>query len=239
MKIDLETCIGCGLCVPYCPAGSIDMNEVAVIDADECVECGVCFRSGVCPADCFIEEVHPWPRSVRAVFSNPLSEHKETRVPGRGTEEMKTNDVTGVYKKGLVGMTAEMGRPGVGTRFTDVEKVAQALAKAGVKFAAQNPVTFLMVDQATGRLSPEVLDEKVLSAMIECLVPQEKIPAVIRELKEVAQQIDTVFSLDIITRLQPDGSVPWEKMLHELGVTVSINGKSNIGLGRPLAEVYQ
>lgn len=237
MKIDPKTCIACELCVPYCPMNAISVGEVAVIDQDECVECGVCYRAGVCPADCFIEEIHPWPRSVRATFSNPLSEHKETRVPGRGTEEMKTNDVTGVYKKGLVGITAEMGRPIMGTKFRDVEKVAQALARTGVKFAAQNPVTYLMVDQVTGKLNPEVLNEKVLSAMIECLVSQEKIPVVIKKLKEVAGQIDTVFSLDIITRLQPDGLVSWEKMLSEMGITVSINGKNNLGLGRPLAEV--
>jgi len=216
---------------------AIEMDDVAVINSDECVECGVCFRSGVCPADCFIEEAHPWPRSVRALFSNPLSEHKETRVPGRGTEEMKTNDVTGVYTEAVVGMTAEIGRPGVGTRFADVEKVAQAIAKKGVKFAAQNPVTYLMVDQTKGKLDPEVLGEKVLSAMIECLVPRQNIPEIIMELKKVARKIDTVFSLDIITRLQRDASVPWEKMLSEMGVPVSINGKSNIGLGRPLAEV--
>jgi len=235
MKIDTEKCIACTLCLPYCPMGAISMDDVALIDQDECVECGVCLRSGVCPADCFIEEVHTWPRSVRATFSNPLSEHKETRVPGRGTEEMKTNDVTGIYKKSLVGMTAEMGRPGVGTRFRDVEKVAQALARAGVEFAAQNPVTHLMVDRATGKFNPEVLNEKVLSAMIECLVPQENIPAVIREVNRAASQIDTVFSLDIITRLETDGSVPWGKTLSELGVPVYINGKNNLGLGRALA----
>lgn len=237
MKIRSEDCIACARCVPYCPMGAIRIENVAVINREECVECGVCFRAGICPADCLEEEVHPWPRSVRAVFSNPLFEHKETRVPGRGTEEMKTNDVTGIYKRGLVGITAEMGRPGVGTRFRDVEKVAVALAQVGVKFAPQNPVTYLMVDQKSGKLNPEILNEKVLSAMIECLVAEEKIPAVIKALRDVAAKIETVFSLDIITRVPPDGSIPWEKVVSELGVKVSINGKSNLGLGRPLAEV--
>jgi hypothetical protein len=130
-----------------------------------------------------------------------------------------------------------MGRPGVGTRFHDVEKVAQALAEAGVQFAAQNPVTFLMADKKTGKLKPEVLGEKVLSAMIECLVPEKNIPVVIKKLKEVAPKIDTVFSLDIITRLPADGSISWMKAVSEADVPVSINGKSNVGLGRPLAEV--
>jgi hypothetical protein len=208
--------------------------KVAGITQDECVECGVCLRSGICPVDAFIEEVHPWPRSVRAAFSNPLTVHKETRVPGRGTEEAKTNEVTGTFRKGFVGVTAEMGRPGIGTRFRDVEKVAQALARAGVKFASQNPVTYLMTDQATGKLNSEVLDEKVLSAMIESITPIENLPAVIKELREVARQIDTVFSLTISTRLDADGSAPCEKILKELGVSVYVNGKTNVGLGRPL-----
>jgi len=53
----------------------------------------------------------------------------------------------------------------------------------------------------------------------------------------VAPKIDTIFSLDIITRLPADGSISWMKVVSEANVPVSINGKSNVGLGRPLAEV--
>lgn len=237
MKINDEVCVGCDECPPYCPMGAISMDEetdVAMIDDEECVECGVCFRSKVCPVDAIVEEIHTWPRSVRAAFSNPLLVHKETRVPGRGTEEAKTNDVTGQFRRGFVGVTAEMGRPGVGARFYDVEKVAQALARTGVVFAANNPVTHLMTDQATGKLNSEILDEKVCSAMIESITPVENLPAVIKELREVAPQIDTVFSLTLSTRLEDDGTTACDKVLKELDVPCYINGKTNVGLGRPL-----
>jgi hypothetical protein len=219
--------------------GAISMDEkaeAAIINDDECVECGVCFRSKVCPVDAFEEEVHSWPRSIRAAFSNPRLVHKETRVPGRGTEEAKTNDVTGQFRKGFVGVTTEMGRPGVGARFYDVEKVAQALARAGVEFAPNNPVTYLMVDRKTGNLNKEIINEKVCSAMIESTTSIENLPKVINELKEVAPQIETVFSLTISSRLDDDGTAPCEKILKDLEVPFYINGKTNVGLGRPLFE---
>lgn len=237
MRINEQECVECGLCLPYCPMGAISMEEETgrmVIDPDECVECGVCYRSKVCPVDALEEEIHPWPRSVRAAFSNPLLVHKETRVPGRGTEEAKTNDVTGQFKKGFVGVTAEMGRPGLGARFYDVEMVAQALARAGVQFAPNNPVTFMMVDQTTGKLNPEIIKEKVCSAMIESLTPVGNLPRVISELKGVASQIETVFSLTISSRLDENGTAPCEKILNDLEVPFYFNGKINVGLGRPL-----
>ena len=239
MKIDDDACVGCEVCLPYCPMAAIVMDgesETARVDLDECVECGVCFRSKICPADAFIEEIHPWPRSVRAAFSNPLLVHKETRVPGRGTEEAKTNEVTGQFRRGFVGVTAEMGRPGIGTRFYDVEKVAHAFAKAEVLFAANNPVTYLMTDQAVGKLNNEILDQKVCSAMIESTIPVDNLPRVIKALREVAPLIDTVFSLTLSTRLDEDGAAPFEKILEALKVPFFINGKSNVGLGRPLFE---
>jgi NAD-dependent dihydropyrimidine dehydrogenase PreA subunit len=237
MKINPDTCNGCRECLPYCPMNAIGFDKPAnkaKISLNECVDCGVCFRSGVCPTNAIVDEVYPWPRSVRGAFSNPLVLHKETRVPGRGTEEAKTNDVTGQFRRGFVGITAEMGRPGVGVRFYDVEKVAMAMAKCGVDFARNNPVTFLMVDQKTGKLNPEVLQEKACSAMVESSTPLKNMATVIKALKEVAPLIDSVFSLTISTRLDDDGSAPCVKELERLGVPLYIDGKTNIGLGRPL-----
>jgi NAD-dependent dihydropyrimidine dehydrogenase PreA subunit len=239
MRIDDKECVGCRQCLIYCPMGAISMDEeaeAAMIDEDECVECGVCFRSRVCPVDAFEEELHSWPRSIRAAFSNPLLVHKETRVPGRGTEEAKTNDVTGQFRKGFVGVTTEMGRPGLGARFYDVEKVAQALARAGVTFAPNNPVTHLMVNLGTGSLNKEIINEKVCSAMIESTTPLKNLAKVINELKEIAPQIETVFSLTISSRLDDEGTAPCEKILKDLQVPFYINGKTNVGLGRPLFE---
>ena len=74
---------------------------------------------------------------------------------------MKTNEVTGRFKSGEVGIAIELGRPGTGARFRDVEKVTQAVAKLGVELEPQNPLTFLITDSTTGRIDEDVLDEKV------------------------------------------------------------------------------
>jgi len=236
MKIDEESCIVCGVCVPYCPVGAISIDDVAVIDQDECVDCGVCLRSGVCPVDAIIYEPAPWPRSLRVVFSDARAVHKDTGIPGRGTSEMKTNDVTGMFKRGWIGLGIELGRPGIGTRFHDVDKVAQAMAKLRAQFAPNNPVTFLMKDVSTGKLKEEVLNEKVLSAIIEFIFPIDKLKDVLTSLKKVSKEVDTVFSVECISRVEPDGSLPVEKIFSDLGIPYYINGKTNVGLGRPLAE---
>ena len=104
---------------------------------------------------------------VRRAFSDPRVPHESTGVEGRGTEEVKTNDVSGRVKVGEVGFTIEFGRPGVGVWFRDIQKMSWALAKAGVSFEKKNPVTSLMSDVATGTLREDILDEKVLSAIVE------------------------------------------------------------------------
>ena len=240
MKIDRQKCIGCGRCRSYCTMGAIYFQRMptgricAEVNQDECVDCGVCFRAKVCPKDALYEPIAGWPRTVRGTFSNPLLEHKETRIPGRGTEEMKTNDVTGRFKRGEAGMAVEMGRPGIGARFGDIEKVAMALAALGVTFEPKNPLTGLMADPKTGKMKEEVMQEKVLSAIIEMTVPVEQVPEVIACVREVASTIDTVCSFDLTSRTEADGSIPAFALATAAGVKISINGKTNVGLGRPL-----
>lgn len=206
-----------------------------VIDEDECIECSVCLRSRVCPTDALYQPELEWPRLLRKNFSDPLKIHPETRIPGRGTEEMKTNEITGRFRRGFFGVALELGRPGIGTRFSDVDKVSRAMASLGVQFEINNPVTRLMVDRSAGRINPEVLDEKVLSAIVEFIIPENRLDAVLKEIYRVAQTIDTVFSGDIITLVEPDGRIPSLAALERIGIPVYINGKSNLGLGRPLA----
>ena len=152
MRIDQEKCIACRRCISYCTMGCIDLEPLlhipgkvaSVVDELECVECGCCKRADICPVDAIYEQPLEWPRTVRSNFSNPLVEHKETRIPGRGTEEMKTDDVTGRFKKGYAGISIEMGRPGTGGRLKDLQTVAMAIAEVGVDFEPKNPITGLM-----------------------------------------------------------------------------------------------
>lgn len=241
MYINLETCTNCANCMLTCPVGAIQVDKSikhTVIDQELCVECGVCYRSGICESNSLVRPALAWPRTIRAALSDPLIVNPETRIPGRGTEEMKTNDITGRYRHGYLGIAAEMGRPGIGSSFVDIQKVSRALSKHGVEFCPQNPISSLIINR-NGDLNPEVLGERVLSGIIEFDVPLEDAPQVLETLRQVSKEIDTVFSLDVISLVEPDGSVPMYPVLEEIGITPSPNGKNNMGLGRPAYHFFE
>jgi len=189
-----------------------------------------------CPVEAIRQQDLEWPRSVRSILSDPLTIATESGISGRGTEEMKTNDVTGRFRRGEVGVGIEVGRPILGTRFRDVEKVAMAVATLGIVFEKINPTTSLMSDPQKGRFKDDILNEKVLSAILEFSVALDRLPDLFEVLNRVSREIDTVFSLCLITRLERDGSIPAERTLRELGIWYAPNGKNNVGLGRPLAR---
>lgn len=246
MKIDQEPCAGCGACVPYCPVEAIIFHKkdpargrkaYAEIDREACVECSVCFKAKVCPTEAILDEPLEWPRILRRAFSDPFHEHKGTNVPGRGTEEMKTNEVTGRFRDGFIGVGLEFGRPGVGVRLSETEKAIKRLIPMGVVLEPLNPLTQLIENPQTGDLKKDVKNEKVLSAIVEFIVPIEKAQEIFALIKVIASEIDTVFSLDLINKLGPDGDIPLVRELEKAGLNYSVNGKVNVGLGRPLYQL--
>ena len=232
MRIDKTKCIDCGLCIPYCPVQAIEGGEVQV-NLDKCVECNVCIRSNVCPTGAFVQEKLEWPRVLRGIFSDPFGKHESTQDMGRGTEEVKTNDVTKLVTPGTVGVTVEIGRPGVSGTFSDLEIITVALAKVGVHFAPRTPVTALMSDQTTGQLQKEILNERVLSAIIEFTVNEEQVGVVLDVLMKVKDEIDTVFSLATFYAGGSEQNYPKAEFFASHNLEASPAGKANLGLGRP------
>jgi len=236
MLIDKSKCVDCGMCMTRCPARAIrrDENRKVYIDQDECVECNTCFKSGVCKKGALTKPDLKWPRIVRYWMSDEQGQYQGADGPGRGTMEAKTNDVTGRYPDGIVGFALEFGRPGIGTRIFDIEKMAQRLAKLPyVHFEKSNPVTMMMEDPETGTFKEELLCEKILSGILEFEVPLEKCEEVLPIIIEVSKEIHTVFSFGMFSKLAPDGTVPHEAVCRKFGIELRPNGKNNVGLGRP------
>jgi NAD-dependent dihydropyrimidine dehydrogenase PreA subunit len=237
MKISLDKCQTCAKCIPFCPVGAIRVREKkVVIDSDACVECGVCARSGVCQEEAFIKEELSWPRILRAEFSDPTIPHKKTDIAGRGTAEMKTNDVTGGQREQGV-VAVELGRPGVGTRFTEVEKVSREIARLKIPLEEANPVSTLIRDPQKGTFPPEILQERVLSAIVEFKIPFKQLGEVLDLLKRLLPGLDTVASVSLIGCSEADGRIPLEDLLVKEKIAFYPNGKVNVGLGRPLADL--
>jgi hypothetical protein len=239
---------------------SIDVTQNrAVINADECVECYTCYRGmsmeklnptlvrsirrllkafrlrfdpepDVCPTSAITPDELSWPRIVRRAFSDPIVPHESTGVHGRGTEEVKTNDVTNRVGIGETGYVIEFGRPTVGVRFRDIEKMTRALAEIGIEFEPKNPVTHMMTDRKTGKLRDDILNEKILSAIVEFKTRLENVPDVLKRVDEVSQTLDTVVSVGVSTRCDEQGNSALDSVLQDEGFDV-VRGKTNLGLG--------
>lgn len=232
MLIKEDLCIGCGQCVIICPVQAIALvGDKAVINKDKCVECYICYRDANCPTKAIKSERLKWPRIIRHPFSSVVTIHKLTGIPGRGTEEMKTNDITNRYKYGELGFSIEIGRPGVGTLLKNIELFTTRLSQVGVIYEKESPVTSIIIDKE-GHIDPELKQERVLSAIIEFKISEKKLNKILQIIRDVEKLIDTVFSVGIITRVAKDNSIPVQKLLEKEGFNIQPNAKINIGLGK-------
>jgi len=233
----------------------------ATINRNECVECYTCFHGlsqehlnptmvrtmrkifqmmrlrfdpepDVCPTAAFEPDELVWPRVIRRAFSDPRVPHESTGIEGRGTEEVKTNDISGRVKVGEVGFTIEFGRPGVGVWMSEIQVMCTALAEHGVSFEKKNPITSLMSDVSKGQLREDVLGEKVLSAIVEIKTTIDRTEEIVRLVHDVEKRLDTVVALGVGTRCDADGEdrvvAP---ILERLGYELE-RAKTNIGIGK-------
>jgi hypothetical protein len=241
--VDQNLCVDCGVCVR---SGACKVEALYLPETPWPRSIRAAFSGGGLSFFLPGKRYHPDGRRryERLEMKMPLprmsfQEVKEKRVGfgSRGTSEMKSNDRTGRFKDGEAGVACEMGRPGISFCFKDLEKVSVALVRAGVEIEPENPVS-VMLDLKTGEINKgfkEIMEERALSAIIECKVPMEKIPEIYVTLQRVAGEINTVFSLDLINKCRK-GRPPLKNMLDGAGVSVRINGKTNLGLGRPLIK---
>ncbi|MEE4165398.1 MAG: hypothetical protein V2I35_05330, partial [Desulfocapsaceae bacterium] len=185
----------------------------------------------VCPTEAIAPDELEWPRIVRRAFSDPMVTHESTGVHGRGTEEVKTNDVSNRIKQGDVGLVVEFGRPGIGAYFREVQDVTRALAGSGAVFEAGNPVTQMMTNTDTGDIREDVLDEKVLSCIVELTLPLSETRRLLAQVKEICKKVETVISIGVSTVCDANGDDAIKDILQEEGFDIGW-AKVNLGLGR-------
>jgi hypothetical protein len=177
-----------------------------------------------------------YPRAIRMQFSDPGVQHPNLKAWGRGTEEAKTNDVTGKFSRGEYGLLLEFGRPCTGTRLTEVEKVTLAMRAKDIPIIEDNPLYGLMEENDSGRFKPEYVNEKVLSCILEQNIKEEELEDILGSVLPMLDNVDTVVSVGLVTRFESDASLPVIKKLEAMGISVRPNAKINVGLGRPLID---
>jgi hypothetical protein len=207
-------------------------DETSTIDANECTECGTCYRAEICPVDAITPVKLEWPRVLRETFSNPLAVHESTGITGRGTEGIKTNDSQNRYQRGDIGVLIEVGRPVLGGRFRDVERIVKKFKAHGYDVIPQNPVASLIADPRTGALKPETLDEKVISCVIEFVFPDAKAKELMTLVSELSGEVESVFSLSVGIRADEQGKSHFEKIFGP-DIYHLPNAKVNIGAAQP------
>jgi hypothetical protein len=89
-----------------------------------------------------------------------------------------------------------------------------------------------MSDVTTGTLKADILNEKVLSAIVEIKVPISRVEEIVQLVHEVERDVDSVVALGVGTRCDENGE---EKLvapiLERLGYRIE-RAKTNTGLGK-------
>ena len=147
---------------------------------------------------------------------------------------MKTNKSDGALpSRVFAGIAIELGRPVLGARFYDVEKVAMAVAKLGVEVRK-----IQSHDQPDGGSQDRQVQER--RAQRERPFGHSRVlrqpgtaARALRDPEARGREIDTVFSLDLACRVQPGLDRAFRGLRRRRASGCLPTEKTNVGLGRP------
>ena len=88
-----------------------------------------------------------------------------------------------------------------------------------------------MSDASKGKVQQAILDQKVLSCILEFKTDLTDMPAILEAIEEEAKRLDTVISLGVAVRCDSEGNDAVRARLVEMGYD-AWRAKINMGLGR-------
>ena len=108
--------------------------------------------------------------------------------------------------------------------------------KHGYEVIPQNPISSLIEDPKTGALKSDILNEKIISCVIEFLLPNRAAGELMLMVGELAGEVESVFSVSVGLRADEQGEVHFEEIFgddvfHFPNAKVNIGAAQNIGGG--------
>jgi hypothetical protein len=101
-----------------------------------------------------------------------------------------------------------------------------------VAFEKKNPITSLMTDTSTGTLREDILNEKVMSAIVEIKVTVDRAEEIIRLVWDLEKRIKTVIAIGVGVRCDDTGEDNLvAPILERLGYRLE-RAKTNTGMAR-------
>ena len=65
---------------------------------------------------------------------------------------------------------------------------------------------------------------------------EDQLEEIVKIIRPVLEEVDTVVSWGLASRFAEDGTLPVRSKLSEIGLPARLNAKINMGMGRPLVE---
>jgi NAD-dependent dihydropyrimidine dehydrogenase PreA subunit len=232
MRIEEESCLGCGRCADLCPQEAIRKEgRIFCLDQDLCLECGLCLDTAQCPSGALTETFGEAER-VKKIFGRMVAPGPGgKKESGRlGSLDLKTCDAKGGLPTHFVQVRLELGRPLGRVPLGKAEAFKKAMGSAGYPIKDQAGYASLLISWADGEKAlPRSLEGlSVLSVVFEADLEPERLEAFLSLAFGQAKSLGTGLSASAL--MAPSFLGPSLDILGKSGWPLGPRAKTNLGL---------